>query len=257
MLAVVGGDLLATMALFEFGGHADWRLFRLGGHGEWRLYAAGAIAAFGAGALMVAHAPLRPWREPAAAGVLAIAPLAAVAFARSDGALYAVLSHLWQPWYVGLGVAVASGALAAAGGIAVRRIATSTPRTALILVLSALVFTGITSLMLMAGYAYMRMAAYGSSDRALLLMMAGAAAGGFVTQAVIAPKRPWACGAGSCALVLYTLTSSDLDGELSVILIVGALLFILIGYGGAQLAWWILRRGDASSSPVIPPARLG
>jgi len=221
----------------------------LGVDAGWWLYAAVATGAFGAGALMVAHAPLRPWREPAAAGALAIAVLAIGASDRVDWAFEGVFSRLLRPWYVGLGTAVVSGALAAAGGAAVRRLATASPRTDLILVLSSLVVTGITGLVVMVAY----------PSPATLLLLAGVAAGGFITQAVIAPKRPWACGAGSGFLVLFGLAREGLDQDPTELtyLLVGGIVFVLIGYGGAQLAWWLLRRGAAPTSPDVPSARLG
>ena len=85
---------------------------RVGVDAEWQPYVVCVIAAFGAGALMVAHAPLRPWREPAAAGVLAIAVVAALALAGPDLAVNWFVARALHPWYVGLGVAAVSGAMA-------------------------------------------------------------------------------------------------------------------------------------------------
>jgi hypothetical protein len=224
--------------------------FRLGITAAWWPYGVCALAAFGAGALMVAHAPLRPWREPAAAGVLAIAVVATLAMAGPGRATSWFVARALHPWYAGLGVAALSGAMAAAGGLAVRRIATATARTSLIVLLGALAINGFTCLAVLATY----------EEPAFLVLtfLAAVAAGGFLTQALIATKRPWACGAGGGVLVLFTLTRKDWgDGDIGLASqIFGALLNILVAYGGARLAWRLLRRGDAPSSPDVPSARL-
>ena len=236
MFVVVGAYWLAMVLLFALGVAA-----------EWLPYGVYALAAFCAGALMVAHAPLRPWREPAAAAVLAIAVVAALAIVGSGSAADWVIARALRPWYVGLGVAAASGAMAAAGGFVVRRIATATARTNLIVLLSTLVITGIIGLLVVA------------ADTSIPALMAGVAAGGFITQAVIAPKRPWACGAGGGVLTLLALAGTGWEGGVDHIAsaVLGGLIFVLIGYGGARLAWRFLLRGDAPPSPDLPPARLG
>jgi nitrate reductase gamma subunit len=217
---------------------------------EWWPYGACVIAAFGTGALMVALAPLRPWREPAAAGVLAIAVVATLALAGPSFAANSLLARALHPWYVGLGIAAVSVAMAAAGGLVVRRIVTATTRATLVVLLSALVTSGIILLTVLAT---------SPSNPAFMgaVGMASIAAGGFLTQAVIAPERPWACGAGGG--VFFVLASVDWNEGVSEIAgpILAGLIFILIGYGGARLAWRHLRSGAAPSSPDIPSARLG
>jgi hypothetical protein len=212
----------------------------------WWRYSASALAAFGAGALLVALAPLRPWREPAAAGVLATALVAVCALAQPDLADNWFVAHASHPWYVGLGIAVVSGAMTAAGGFVARRIATAAARTGRIVLLSALVITGIPALLLLA------------TNAPVLSVVTGVAAGGFVTQAVIVPRRPWACGAGGGALMLYPLALSGWDVDVLKIAMAGlsALLFMLIGTVGARLAWRFLLREDAPPSPDVPTARL-
>ncbi len=234
--AVVGAYWLAMMLLLVFDVEDAW----------WR-YGPCAIAGVGAGALMVAHVPLRPWREPAAAGVLAIVLVAVVALADPGLATDWFVAHMLRPWYVGLGIAVASGAMAAAGGLVARRIASAAPRTGRIVLLSALVTTGISALLFMA------------TDAPVLSMMTGVAAGGFVTQAAIEPKRPWACGAGGSALVLLPLALSGWNLDTLKLAVAGfsALIFVLIGSAGARLAWRFLLREDVPPSPDVPIARLG
>ncbi len=111
--AVIGVYWLATTALFMFGVRSDW--MRYGTH---------APAALAVGALMVAHAPLHPWREPAAAGALAVVLL----WVQRPGGEHEAFGWL-QPWPVALGVAALSGALAASGGLAARRFAAAIRRS--------------------------------------------------------------------------------------------------------------------------------
>jgi hypothetical protein len=213
----------------------------------WWRYAACALAVSGAGALMVAHAPLRPWREPAAAGVLAVALVAVCALAQPDLADDWFIAPTLHSWSTGLGIAVVSGATTAAGGLVARRIATAAARTGWIVLLSALVVTGITTLLVLA------------TSAPVLSVVAGVAAGGFVTQAAIVPRRPWACGAGGGALVLFPLALSGWNVDMLKIAIAGlsGLFFMLIGTVGARLAWRFLLREDAPPSPDVPTARLG
>lgn len=235
-LVVIGAYWLAGGVSLVFGSHAAWSA-----------YGVYALAAFGVGALMVAHAPLRPWREPAAVGVLAVAEVAAFSLAGPGLAANWFIARALHPWYVGLGVAIMSGALAAAGGLLVRRTATATARTNLIVLLSALVTSGIIGLIIL------------SSCESAPVLLAGVVAGGFITQAMIVPRRPWACGAGGCALAVFTLAENDLDGIVNelVLATISGLFLLAIGAFGAWLAWRLLRRGDAPSSPDVPPARLG
>jgi hypothetical protein len=239
MLAVIGGHWLATALLV---------VLRIGG--EWLPYGVYAIAAFGAGALMVAHAPLRPWREPATAGVLAVAAVTAYVIAKPEAATEWFVVRALHPWYMGLGIAAMSGAMAAAGGLMVRRIATATARTNLIVLLSAVLIAGITSLVVLITY---------ESIPALVAgVVAGVAAGGFVTQAMIAPRRPWACGAGGGTSMLLPLIAEGWNvslGAIAIDVFIG-LIFVLIGSAGARLAWRLLRGRDAPVSPEVPSARL-
>jgi hypothetical protein len=223
--AVIGMYWLITLALLWFGVLSDW--MRYGAH---------AAAALAVGALMVAHAPLRPWREPAVAGALAVLLL----WVQSPGGEHEAFGWL-QPWPVALGVAALSGALAAAGGLAARRFA-PTVGTALIIALSMGVVTGVVA-------AGERLTDFGG-----LSPLFGVLGGGFVTQAAVASRRPAACGAGGAVCVAFWSSSM---GELSLDLIVTLPILVLVGFLGAALAWRTLRNGDAPSVSDIPRARLG
>lgn len=216
----------------------------LGAHAPWQVFAVQALAASLAGALMVAHAPLRPWREPVLAGLLALA-IGALLSRESAHAFSWMFRDDGLRWYEGLAILAGSGGFPALGGLVVRRFAPARTRTDLLLALSALAITG--------GVAMIALATGGG----ILLAMLGVAAGGFVTQAAIAPKRPGACGAGGLVFVLFALANG-----LSVLVVVGLVLsgplLIYTGYFGARLAWWSLRRGDPPEEPDAPAqARIG
>jgi hypothetical protein len=70
---------------------------------------------------------------------------------------------------------------------------------------------------------------------------------GFITQRMIAVRRPWACGAGS---LVFALTWPSL-GTLT-IKISSGLLLVLIGSFGARVAW----RGSRDEQPAVPAATL-
>jgi hypothetical protein len=225
MFAAIGVWWLAVMALSMSGVRSEW--MRYGAH---------ATAALAAGALMVAHAPLRPWREPAAAGTLAVVLL----WVQWLGASTKAVGWL-QPWPVALGVAALSGALAAAGGFAARRFAVAA-RTELVIALSVGVVSGVVFVVLRV------------TDFGLLSLLLGVLGGGFVTQAAVPSRRPVACGAGAAVFAVFPVPS---DWSMLVWDLLNLPILVAIGYLGAVLAWRTLRNGDASSAPDVPPARLG
>jgi hypothetical protein len=230
--AVMGGYWLGASMLILLGVQAPWQV-----------YAMHALAACIAGALMVAHAPLRPWREPVLAGVLALT--LAMLLSHDDSYAFGLLRDGGPPWYEQLAIVAGSGVFPALGGLVVRRIAPARTRTDLLLALSALAITG--------GVAMIAIA----TDGGILLAMLGVATGGFVTQAAIAPRRPGACGAGGLVFVLFAL-ADQISGLLVVGLIISGPILILVGYTGARLAWWSLRRGDPPEGPDVPAqARIG
>lgn len=216
----------------------------LGVHAPWQVFAVQALAASLAGALMVAHAPLRPWREPVLAGLLALA-LGALLSRESAHAFSWLFRDDRPRWYEGLAILAGSGGFPALGGLVVRRFAPARTRTDLLLALSAFAITGGVALAALA------------TDGGILLAILGVAAGGFVTQAAIAPKRPGACGAGGLVFVLFAL-ANGVNALLIVALVISGPLLMYIGYLGAWLAWRSLRRGDPPEEPDAPAqARIG
>ncbi|HWO23005.1 MAG TPA: hypothetical protein VNO30_29895 [Kofleriaceae bacterium] len=226
--AVIGLYWLTVMVLFSVGVRSDW--MRYGTH---------VLAALAGGALMVAHAPLRPWREPAAAGTLAVVLL----WVQRFGSAHQAFKWL-ELWPVALGVAALSGALAAAGGLVARRFAV-TAQTGLIIVLSAGVGIGVFA-------AVVRMTDFGWVLSSLLGMLGG----GFVTQAVVASRRPVACGAGGAVCMALWQLGDGFTAAFAIASLVALPLLGLVGYLGAVLAWRTLRNGDAPSVSEVPPARL-
>lgn len=216
---------------------------------RWLPYGMYAIAALVGGGVMIAHAPLRPWREPAAAGVLAVASMAVLSLVRPDRKLNWFLADVLQPWYAGLGIAVASGVLAAAGGLAVRRVTAAAPGTARTLLLSALVCLGLVGTALLAAYA---------TTGWMTAVLVSCAVGGFVTQAAVASRQIWTCGAGGGVLAAFSLAyDGDLSAGMIAITVLAGLIVLLLGTVGARLAWQLLHGGEPPSGPDLPPAQLG
>src|SRR5262245_9167237 len=81
----------------------------------WLPYMAHALAASGVGATMMFHAQLRPWREPAIAGVLGIAVMAVLMLALPHATFGWVATRSSHPWLIALGLATFSAVFAFAG----------------------------------------------------------------------------------------------------------------------------------------------
>jgi len=225
-LAVVGAFWVAALMLILFGVRPGWGL-----------YGAQAAAALAGGALMVAHAPLRPWREPVAAGVLAA--VATTLVLRSTGGLLAAWPHALP---AAAGLAAASGVLAGLGGLAARR-STAAIRTDLLIALSLCVIAGTTFLMV-------------RPAGGLFIGLLAIPAGGFITQVAIPYRRPWTCALGGG---MYALTA--LSEDLSAIMVASTLVafpfMVLLGYLGARLACSLLRRKEEPPGVEVPTARAG
>ena len=229
-LAIVGAYWTAVMMLIFFRPYGDWS--------AWVMLSAHIAAPPIVGALMVAHAPLRPWREPALAGVLAVVTLTVMMRGMHEEPF-----ALLRSWPVAAGVAAGSGALAGLGGLATRRVV-ATSRTDLLLVLGAFVMAGTCAVLVRA------------MDLGILSALLGMVLGGFITQSVIPRPRPWACGVGGGMFVLLTLTSS-FDGSVLIAAVVTWPVIVLLGALGAALSWWILRRGREVPAAEVPAARIG
>lgn len=222
-------------------------LLKLGLYSPWWWYCVYGSAALVGGGILVAHAPLRPTREPALAGALAAAAMIGLTSWRADW----MLAHTVPSWLVAVVVVAVSGALAAAGGLSVRGIAAATPTTARILILSALVLIGALGAAIQVTY----------DETFGLRALAGLGSvfiGGWITQAAVVPRRPWACGAGGLLLVLVSLSINDHTdaGDIAGAIFSG-LIYVLLGAAGAALAWRLCRHNDPRWGPDVPRARLG
>jgi hypothetical protein len=225
-LAVMGAFSLAMVMLILFGLRSGWIP-----------YGAYAVAALAGGALVVAHAPLRPWREPAAAGALAVVVMALL-LRTLDLTLFG-WSHSWP---VTAGIAAGSGVLAGLGGLAARRTVAGI-RTDLLIALSMCVMAGTTVVTV-------------RLTDGLLGGLLAIPAGGFITQAAIPYRRPWTCGLGAGMFVTSVL-SNDLSAIVVGSVLVAWPFMVLLGYLGARVACRILGRGDAPAGAEVPSARVG
>lgn len=236
-LAVLGGYWLVVRSLVA-----------LEVYGEWVPYAGHVSGAALAGAMMAAHAPLRPWREPLIAGVVAIGVMAIVYLSLPAATFGWVAARSETPWLLALGLAALSALGATAGAAIMRHIATTRPKLASLLVISALVITGtaVTLTQFAVGLGI-------SFDRTgTLVALIGVLLGGFLTQLMVTVYRPWATGGGSALFTLVLVTDSDSASDV-ISMFIGVVLLVLIGVLGARLA----RRWAARpASTVLPSARL-
>jgi len=87
----------------------------------WLPYMAHALAASLVGVIMMLHAPVRPWREPAIAGALGVVLIAVLVLALPHATFGWVAARTSSPWLVALGLAALSGLFAFAGAMLLRR----------------------------------------------------------------------------------------------------------------------------------------
>ena len=205
---------------------------------NWAALAAPFASAFTAGLLMVAHATLRPLREPLVAGVA----VAAMGIAR-----WLVGLHGEHPlWMVGISGVVVVGAVA--GGMVGRQLAVRAPGPGLTLVLAGAVTMGVavtsSSIRLMLG---------DSLENELLLWLIGVgviAGASALTQSVVPVRRIWLCGLGTLGLVAVGALRQHLTAEL----VLGAVVVSPLGALGARIAWRYTG-ARAPATPDVPDAR--
>lgn len=240
-LAVVGGFWLTTRSL---------QILQV--QGAWLPFAGHFVGALLAGAMMVAHAALRPWREPVAAGAAAVGVLAVMFLVLPQQWFSWVAARSTYPWLMALAMAGVSAAGAMCGAMIARRVASTTPHTAKLVLLSALTITGC---MVIAIHFAMG-SGVAASPRAgtLIPMLLAVVAGGFMTQLMVAVYRPWASGGGAIVLVLLLYADAGLTRE-GVSALIGASSLAAVGAIGARLARRWVRPIDAAPDE-LPPARL-
>ncbi len=233
MLCIVGGYWIGVRILLTVG--VESPALPLLAH---------ALSAACGGAIMTAHAPLRPWREPLAAGVLAIGVLGVlVALPYSQ---FWVVAHVAHP-VLGFAVAAGSGLCSGSAAWVVRRFATTTPTTASIFGVSLLLTTGsaVTFSQLVLGLRLSGGWMIGSA-------VAGVFFGGYLTQRVIPVRRPWICGAGPAFYCLWAVSHNPTSLHVGASL-VGSGVLVLIAALGAWVGW---RRNHSETDAAIPPARV-
>jgi hypothetical protein len=204
------------------------------------------IGSAAVGAIMVRHAPLVPRREPAIAGCAGIALL---------GLWHVTMAPGFHTWVAGLGdrelpilatYACASAAASYAGGTLAGRWSASTPLWPATSVLSAVCGLAIIALtgQLVASW-------FTQSDVWITLAtLASMYVSCALVQCVVPIRRVWSCGAG---ISLFILMLSFAEGRMHdpISSVIGWILCMLIGVGGAQTGWQL--RGKPVTA--VPPAR--
>jgi hypothetical protein len=198
--------------------------------------AAFAIGALIGGAAICRHALVQPWREPLICAAAAFGLFAVLGYLR-DG-LDSVSGPMWGTSIVENVVSIAVVLVAAvAGAWLARRFSARPPSTGSLLVLGGLITSG--TLMSVAGIAGITGGSDEISTPDVLIILLLPAVGGFLTQAVVAVRRPWTCGAGVLLMVLLFVQESidDQIGEL----ILGMAVITLIDVAGAAIAARVFR----------------
>jgi len=220
---------------------------------EWIPLSAHFIGALVAGAMMVAHAALRPWREPLIAGAAAIGVFVL---------LYIVLWEPWgtwgaarsaHPWLMSLALAGVSAAGALCGAMIARRITTTAPGTVKIVLLSALTIIGcaVTIMHFLIGVGFETEV----RGWLVLVVLLAIVLGGFLTQLMVPVYRPWASGSGGIVMGLIVMGQTGVT-RAALSAVVSSLVTGAIGAIGARLARrWVNRPEEAALDP-LPAARL-
>lgn len=242
-LAVVGGFWLTTRV---------FQLLYL--HGGWIPFAGHFIGALLAGATMVAHAALRPWREPVAAGVVAVGILAILFLVLPQPWFSWVAARSTYPWLMALAIAGVTAAGALCGAVIARRVTTTAPHPAKLLLLGALTITGctITALHFAGGSGLV------SEPRSGLLvglMLLAIVFGGSIVQLMVTIYRPWTICGGAMLFALTTFGETGFSADTAKALGT-SLLFGGIAAIGARLARRWVPPADAAHDEPLPPARL-
>jgi hypothetical protein len=230
VLVVLGAISFASRALLAC--HISARA------GGWWFVIAFAIGGLGAGATIARHGG--GWRASVLAAVLALVFLACVGLgAGVEASPIAFMATL----QLALACVLVIGATFA-GGLLGRRV-TSAPSAPAIIVLSGLIMYGAAVAMVFT------LAAFGAvdpSDSAVWLVLFAIIVAGFVTQALIAARRPWTCASGGLFLILLVAQEGDAFGIAGVAIAIGFL--TLLAWIGARLAthvYW--------GAPAMPEAR--
>jgi len=220
---------------------------------EWTPFVAHFIGAFLAGAMMVAHAALRPWREPLAAGAAAIGVLALLFIVLPEPLFSWVATRSAHPWLMAFALAGVSAGGALCGALISRRVTTTAPGTAKLLLFSALTITGCAVTVMHVAFG----SGLATETRGwlLLLMLLAIVFAGFLTQLMVPLYRPWASGGGAIvlALILYAETGATRAAASA---LMGSVILGAFGALGARLARRWVRPPEEAALEPLPAARL-
>jgi len=222
----------------------------------WLPYVAHALGAAVAGATIVACAPLRPSREPLAAGVLA-AGFLAMTFSVAPAPTFSwVPARVDHPWVIVVAVVGAMAAAATAGAWLGRRVTRSVASAAALSVLGGLVTIGTLVVLEHTAQAFLGASMF--SRPWLLLLPFPIAA--FAIQSLAPAYRPWVCGSGGLTLMAWTVMAREATARSIAINALAALVIWPIGYVGARLGWRLIGRRRVTwhreAGQEIPAARL-
>jgi hypothetical protein len=221
----------------------------------WLPYMAHALAASIVGVTMMLHAPFRPWREPAIAGALGVVVLAVIMLALPHATFGWVATRTAQPWLVALGLAAMSALFAFAGAVLMRRTSLSKPSTIAVVMLSAVVVTGVSIVLAqtLSGLGVsLEQTGQRVSPMLLVTALIGMMSGSFVTQSVVKDRRPWACSVGTTVFGLLEIHS----WTQALALVVGVPIALAIASVGARLYWHWYGGAVEPDEPMLPPAKI-
>ncbi len=215
-------------------------------------YLAHVLGAAATGAVMLRHAPLRPWREPLIAGVFGVGILSIPLLALPHPEFSWVAARSAHPWSTAVVIALLSGGSSLGGAALIRKIAPAAQSgTASLLVLSGLVTCGAVVTISQMGMGL------GLTRNAVAIPnLVATFAGGFLTQTLVSTRRPWVCGGGMLLFILpLVVRTLDTPAHVATALC-GALLFAAFGAWGARRAWRRKERNGTIVELELPSARI-
>lgn len=197
-----------------------------------------------AGALLVAFAPLRPWREPLLSAVAAMLASIVVVLVQARGR--EMMAEQWPQFVLNLGIACISVLSAAALLRWVMPRFKSGPAS--IVVLGGLITLGFVATMLSIG----AVLDIETSLFRVIVTFVGIFLGGYLTQGSISVQRAWLCGSGSLLLLLRLLANPSFDREM-----LPAIFFcFVIGRWGAVVAWRRMVARGHQPDAEVPAAHV-
>ena len=237
-LATVGGVWFANWIL----GHTVGATL-----GEAMPYVGHAAGAALAGAALAACARVRPTREPLAAGMVAVAMMAAIFLVPPAPKFCWVPARTGFPWLVAAALMALSGGAAALGAVVGRAITARQARAALLVVQSGITTLGLTVALLSTIAAFMSANVDRSVPAMILVVAFSLVASGFATQRMAPVHAPWLSSGGTplAVAIAFAVRGFEADWTETVAFASCGLVSWLVGYLGAQLAWrWLGRREE-------------